>query len=130
MDSATLLSLARNYEKEVIAVSYHYGQRHARELESATALALHYGVEHLILDLRAVETIFKGSALTSSEIEVPEGHYEAESMKDTVVPNRNMIFLSLATALAISRKFEAVRYSAHQRDHAIYPDCRKGFTQN
>lgn len=126
MDSATLLGMARHYENEVVAISFLYGQRHRKELEAARVLAEWYGVEHQVLDLRKAD-VFSGSALTSSDIEVPEGHYEAESMKATVVPNRNMVFLSLATALAISRGFDKVGYAAHSGDHAIYPDCRIDF---
>ena len=60
---------------------------------------------------------------------MPEGHYAEESMKQTVVPNRNMVLLSLATAWAVATKSEAVAYAAHMGDHAIYPDCRPEFAE-
>jgi 7-cyano-7-deazaguanine synthase len=70
-----------------------------------------------------------GSSQTDKSVPVPEGHYEEESMKQTVVPNRNMILLALAGAWAISTKSDAIAYAAHSGDHAIYPDCRPEFTE-
>jgi 7-cyano-7-deazaguanine synthase len=130
MDSATALALSlRNYGNRsdaVEAVSFNYGQRHARELEAAESIAAHYKVRHTILDLRGASLAFEGSALTGKG-EVPEGHYQDASMKKTVVPNRNMIMLSLAVGLAISREMNSVVYGAHAGDHEIYPDCRPDF---
>ena len=63
-----------------------------------------------------------GSALTDKSIQLPHGHYAEEAMKSTVVPNRNMILLSLAAGHAISLKFDTVAYAAHAGDHTIYPD--------
>jgi 7-cyano-7-deazaguanine synthase len=71
--------------------------------------------------------LLSGSSLTSPNIQVPEGHYEDESMKATVVPNRNMILLSIATGWAVSTGASSVSYAAHFGDHAIYPDCREEF---
>jgi 7-cyano-7-deazaguanine synthase len=68
-----------------------------------------------------------GSSLTDNSISLPLGHYAEESMKSTVVPNRNMILLSLAAGHAISLKFDTVAYAAHAGDHTIYPDCRPEF---
>jgi len=73
--------------------------------------------------------LFQGSSQTSDEISVPHGHYAAESMKLTVVPNRNMVMLSLAGALALSLKCKDIFYAAHSGDHAIYPDCRPEFVE-
>jgi len=131
MDSATLLAQAVSQQgaDNVTAVAFDYGQRHARELEAAEALAAHYEVELVLLDLKGAAAAFAGSSQTSPDIKVPEGHYAEESMKATVVPNRNMVMLSLAAALAISRKAEVVGYGAHAGDHTIYPDCRPEFTQ-
>jgi 7-cyano-7-deazaguanine synthase len=130
MDSATALALVLDQPvmgfKEVEVVSFNYGQRHAKELESAKAIAEHYKVNHTILDLRGAMEAFAGSALTGGGA-VPEGHYEDQSMKKTVVPNRNMSMLSLAVGLAISKGFDQVIYGAHKGDHAIYPDCREEF---
>ncbi len=68
-----------------------------------------------------------GSSLTDPAVDVPLGHYEAENMKATIVPNRNMVFLAVATAWAISQKAQYIAYAAHSGDHAIYPDCRPEF---
>src|SRR5690606_33558307 len=76
----------------------------------------------------AINQLLLGSSLTD-DIDVPEGHYAAESMKPTVVPNRNMIMLSLAIGYAVSIKAGAVYYGAHGGDHAIYPDCRPLFVE-
>lgn len=127
LDSTVLLHHLLAEGHEVLALSVHYGQRHARELDAAAAIARRAGVRHEIADLRAVSGLLAGSSLTSADIAVPEGHYQEESMKATVVPNRNMILLALAAGWAISQKAGAIAYAAHGGDHAIYPDCRPEF---
>lgn len=114
--------------REVHCLSVDYGQRHRRELEAARAICAHYGVDHRLADLRALAPLFGSNALTGG-VKVPEGHYEEESMKATVVPNRNMLLISVATAWAVSLKAESVAYGAHGGDHAIYPDCRPEFAE-
>ena len=111
------------------ALSINYGQRHSRELEAARALCTELGVEHRVADLSGLSDLLAGSALTSSDIEVPEGHYAEDNMKATVVPNRNMILLSVAAGWAISSKYDRIAYAAHSGDHAIYPDCRNEFAE-
>lgn len=128
LDSTVLLYDMLACAAEVRALSIDYGQRHGVELERAAGIAAAAGVEHRIVDLRSVTPLLAGSSLTDSSVEVAEGHYEEESMKNTVVPNRNMILLSLAAAWAISLKYDAIAYAAHGGDHAIYPDCRDVFT--
>jgi len=128
MDSATLLYHLADAGHEIKTLSINYGQRHVRELESAAALSKRLGVEHQIADLRSINPLLGASnSLSGTEIDVPEGHYEEENMKLTVVPNRNMIMLSVAVGWALSLKFDAVAYGAHSGDHAIYPDCREEF---
>jgi 7-cyano-7-deazaguanine synthase len=114
---------------KVKALSVDYGQKHRKELVFARRIAEHYGIEHQVADLRAITPFLAGSSQTSNTIPVPEGHYTEPSMKLTVVPNRNMIMLSVALAWAISLKYDAIAYGAHAGDHAIYPDCRKAFTE-
>jgi len=105
LDSSVLAHvLAREQQHEVLALTVNYGQRHKKEIEAAAMIATGLGIEHKVIDLTSILPLIEGSALTSPEIAVPHGHYEAESMKKTVVPNRNMILLSLAAAWAISRK--------------------------
>lgn len=130
MDSATLLYVLLSKGEQVEAISFNYGQRHSKELECAGKLCAMNQVRHTIVDLRCLDAVFLGcgSSLVDTDVDVPIGHYADESMKATVVPNRNMIMLSIATALAISRKFRYVAYAAHAGDHDIYPDCRSEFT--
>ena len=129
LDSTVLLHLLKKQGVELVALSFNYGQRHVKELDFAFEQAVRVlDVEWHTLDLRPMRELFAGSALTSGEVEVPDGHYADESMKATVVPNRNMVMISLAGALAISRKLDFVAYAAHPGDHAIYPDCRPEFT--
>jgi 7-cyano-7-deazaguanine synthase len=102
-----------------------YGQRHAvQELGAAVMVTNHYDVPFEVV--RLPETLLVGSALTGGG-SVPEGHYADPSMRATVVPNRNMILLSIAGGVAIREGFDAVAYAAHSGDHAIYPDCRTTF---
>jgi 7-cyano-7-deazaguanine synthase len=128
IDSTVLLYAMLGEHPEVLAISFDYGQRHRIELERAAEIARIANVDHMILNVRGLAAIFTGSALIAqSGQHVPHGHYEAESMRSTVVPNRNMIFLSIATAYAIRQGAQIVAYGAHAGDHAIYPDCRPEF---
>lgn len=129
MDSAVLLYHLLDAGHTLKTLSVNYGQRHVREIESAAALSERVGVEHRIADLRSINPLLGSNSLSSAEIEVPEGHYAEESMKQTVVPNRNMIMLSVAVGWALALQFDAVAYGAHSGDHAIYPDCREEFAQ-
>ncbi|MEO9945700.1 MAG: 7-cyano-7-deazaguanine synthase QueC [Paraglaciecola sp.] len=126
MDSFTVLNLAVKQGFEVFALSFDYGQRHKKELEYAARACSNLGVHHKIVDISAINQLIGGSSLTS-DIEVAEGHYEEDSMKTTVVPNRNMILLSMAVGYAVSINANKVFYGAHSGDHAIYPDCRPEF---
>lgn len=114
---------------KVKAVSVDYGQRHVCELDAAKDTASRLGIEHRVADLRAISPLLAGSSLTSVDVAVPNGHYAEETMKATVVPNRNMIMLAVAAAWAISLKFDQVAFGAHSGDHAIYPDCRAEFAE-
>lgn len=128
LDSSTLLWKLRDEGVDVDAVSFDYGQRHRRELDAAASVAAIAGVRHDIVDLRALGALLAagGSSLVSAT-PVPDGHYADESMKATVVPNRNMIMLAAAAGIAIARKADVVAYGAHAGDHTIYPDCRAVF---
>jgi 7-cyano-7-deazaguanine synthase len=128
MDSFTVLNKALKAGKEVFALSFDYGQRHVKELECASNICKKLKVNHKVIDISAINQLLAGSSLTD-DIDIPEGHYEAQSMKSTIVPNRNMILLSLAVAYAVSVGAAQVYYGAHSGDHAIYPDCRPEFVQ-
>ena len=128
MDSYTVLNHALKQGFEVFALTFDYGQRHVKEIEYAKNACADLGVQHKIVDISAINSIIAGSSLTD-DIEVPEGHYEADNMKQTVVPNRNMILLSLAVGYAVSLEATKVFYGALSGDHAIYPDCRPEFVK-
>ncbi len=129
MDSTALLYFLRSQGYEIRALGINYGQRHLKELEAAREVCVSLGVEFRVADLSSLKSLLAGSALTSEAIAVPEGHYTSETMKVTVVPNRNMLMLAAAIAWGISAGFESVAYGAHAGDHAIYPDCRPEFVQ-
>lgn len=128
MDSFTVLNRAIKDGKQVFPLTFDYGQRHVKEIECASAVCKELGVEHKVIDISAINQLLAGSSLTD-DIEIPEGHYEEESMKSTVVPNRNMILISLAVGYAVSVGASQVYYGAHSGDHAIYPDCRPEFVE-
>lgn len=107
-------------------VSFDYGQRHRKEVEFAAACARQLGVPHDIIDITSIGASLTGSALTD-DIDVPDGHYAEETMKATVVPNRNAIMLSIAFGIAAATKADAVATAVHGGDHFIYPDCRPEF---
>ena len=149
MDSSTLLLhlLKNNYE--VTALSFDYGQKHKVELDRAESLveylnsnfteAYHsnwklgkyYQVNHQIIKLDGLMDLLKSNLVEGGD-EVPEGHYEQDNMKDTVVPNRNKMFSSIIQAVALSIANEKkckvkIALGIHAGDHAIYPDCRQEF---
>jgi len=137
MDSSSLLLhlLANGYE--VTALGFDYGQKHRVELERATSLVQYLKennqpVTHQIIKLDGLSQLLN-SALVTGGKDVPEGHYEQDNMKETVVPNRNKIFASLiqAVALSIATRGEKqpveIAMGIHAGDHAIYPDCRQEF---
>ena len=127
MDSTVLLYRLAKDGDELKALSINYGQRHSKEIEYAESICKNLGVEHRVANLESLSELLSGSALTSDDLEVPEGHYAEDNMKATVVPNRNMILLSVAAGWAISSEFDRVAYAAHSGDHAVYPDCRNEF---
>jgi 7-cyano-7-deazaguanine synthase len=136
LDSTTLLYERMDSGRHVLPISFDYGQRHGRELQHARAI--HSTLTHergldnisplIVSDLYALRHVGRGSSQLG-DLPVPHGHYAEESMKATVVPNRNMIMLALATAYAISNGAVEVAYAAHAGDHAIYPDCRPQFSE-
>ena len=152
MDSSSLLLhlLANGYQ--VTALGFDYGQKHKVELERATSLVQYINdgydseaenipyqkVNFQIIKLDGLSQLLNSSLVTGGN-EVPEGHYEQDNMKETVVPNRNKIFASLIQAVALSiatkdlgdgqleKRDVAIAMGIHAGDHAIYPDCRQEF---
>ena len=102
LDSTVLLYHLLAEGVDVAALSVNYGQKHLKELAKAEEIARLTNVEQKTIDLTSITEILSNSSLTDKAIDIPYGHYEEENMKSTVVPNRNMILLSLATAWAIS----------------------------
>ncbi|MGI5213815.1 7-cyano-7-deazaguanine synthase QueC [Plantactinospora sp. CA-290183] len=129
LDSTVLAYLLRASGTELVLLSADYGQRHSRELAYAAETARALGARHHRVDLRAVGSLLAGSALTDAQVDVPAGHYTDESMRSTVVPNRNALLLDLAVGVAIPAGADAVVFGAHAGDHAIYPDCRPAFVR-
>lgn len=125
MDSVTLL---HNHKREIaLAVTFDYGGNHnAREIECAKANCSLLGIEHIIIPLKFIREHFNSSLLSGANA-IPEGHYQDETMKSTVVPFRNAIMLAIACGLAESRGLDKVFIANHAGDHAIYPDCRPKF---
>ncbi len=127
LDSSTLLFDLREKGHPVRGLVFDYGQRHRREIQSAHAVAAAAGVPCETVLISELARVISGGALLDSTIPVPHGHYSDESMKSTIVPNRNMIFLAIAAGHALSIGASAVAFAAHSGDHAIYPDCRPEF---
>lgn len=129
MDSVTVLYEALREHEVVAALSFDYGSKHnARELPFAAEHAGRFGIPHHVVGLGFMDGLFRSDLLKSGG-DVPDGHYEEESMKRTVVPFRNGIMLAVAAGYAESAGAEAVVIAAHSGDHAIYPDCREPFME-
>lgn len=140
IDSTTAIGLAVDkYGKEnVIALSIVYGQKHHKEIEFATKVAEHYGIEHLFLDLGEIFKYSNCSLLVQSTEEIPEESYAEQAEKaggdkpvSTYVPFRNGLFLSSAASIAISKECDVIYYGAHADDAAgfAYPDCSVEFSK-
>jgi 7-cyano-7-deazaguanine synthase len=125
LDSATLAYALAADDWSLITLSVDYGQRHRRELNAAAKLSAFVGATHRTVRLEGLE--LPGSSLTDDSVGVPDGHYTDESMKATVVPNRNAVLLDLCVAIAVAEHADAVACAVHAGDHAIYPDCRPEF---
>lgn len=127
MDSVAALHWAVREHAVIGVVSFDYGSKHNhRELPFAAEHAAKLGVRHDVIALDFVNRLFASDLLKSGG-DVPDGHYEAMNMKQTVVPFRNGIMLSIACGLTESTGGEGIVIAAHSGDHAIYPDCREGF---
>lgn len=127
MDSTTVLAAAIESGRDVIAVSFGYGSKHQMyENEASSMIAQHYNVPHRFINLCDVMASFRSNLLKTGGA-IPEGHYEAESMKLTVVPARNIIFASILVGVAVSEDANSIWMGVHAGDHAIYPDCRSKF---
>lgn len=125
MDSITLL-----YDKQeeiALGISFDYGSNHnAREIPFAQTHCKRLGIKHITINLDFMHRYFKSSLLAGADA-IPEGNYDEENMKSTVVPFRNGIMLSIAIGIAESNNLKKVLIANHGGDHTIYPDCRPSF---
>ena len=136
MDSSSLLLRLLREQYDVTAISFNYGQKHAVEIERARSLVDYlssngYSVNHQVADLSSATALFESHLLEGGG-DVPEGHYEEENMKATVVPNRNALFSSILYGVALSQATKhntnaEIVLGVHSGDHEIYPDCRPEF---
>ncbi len=131
MDSVTLAyQLRAESSGSLHLLSFDYGQRHRRELDCAQQAADALGAKWDLIDLRSVTGLLTGSSLTDASVDVPDGHYAQDTMKATVVPNRNMMMLSIAAAVAVAEGATKIGTAVHAGDHFIYPDCRPQFVDS
>lgn len=128
LDSVTLAYQVAAESELLGLLTFDYGQRHKKEIEFAALAAKRLGVPHRVLDIANIGQLLT-SSLTDTNINIPEGHYAANNMASTVVPNRNAIMLTIAFGLADSMEADAVGIAVHGGDHFIYPDCRPEFIQ-
>jgi 7-cyano-7-deazaguanine synthase len=128
LDSVSLAHRVAADHDLAALLSFDYGQRHVKEVEHASTCAARLGVPHRVVDIRQIGAALSGSALTDN-VAVPDGHYAEETMKITIVPNRNAIMLAVAFGMAAAEKADAVAAAMHGGDHFIYPDCRPGFME-
>lgn len=127
MDSVTALYV---YAHRIgLCVTYNYGSKHNQnEIEFAKYHCEKLGISHIVIDIKSIFDNIASDLLLSGG-EIPDGHYEDQSMRRTVVPFRNGILLSIATGIAESNNLNTVMIGSHSGDHAIYPDCRPTFNK-
>ncbi len=128
LDSVTLAYWLQGQGYDLHLLSFNYGQRHRKEIESARLCAQRLSVPHDTIDLTSLAPLLKGSSLTDM-INVPDGHYAEATMRITVVPNRNAIMLALAAGVAVAEQAPIAAFGVHGGDHFIYPDCRPAFVE-
>lgn len=127
VDSTTMLYEFR--DRIAVALSFHYGSNHnEKELAFARLHCERLGIKHIVISLDFIGKMFHSSLLEGAD-KIPEGNYDDENMRSTVVPFRNGIMLSVAAGLAESEGLRYVMMANHAGDHAIYPDCRPGFVK-
>ena len=129
MDSATLAYVYKDKGYDLHLVGFDYGQRHVKELQSLEKVANALNASWQVVDLSHLKDSLAGSSLTSDDVQVPDGHYAEETMRVTVVPNRNAIMLAIAAGIAVVNQSEVLATGVHAGDHFIYPDCRPDFVE-
>lgn len=132
LDSTTLAYKLYSDGFDLQALFVDYGQRHVKEEEYSRRTARALQIPWSKVDMTSITKLLatSGSSLVAPTTSVPHGHYAADNMASTVVPNRNMMMLSIAAAVAIANRAQFVATAVHAGDHAIYPDCRPEFIQS
>ncbi len=128
LDSTTLLYKMLSEGYYVRALTFNYGQRHSKEIDCAGNISEKLKVPHEVVDLGCITGLLGNSALLGKG-DIPRCHYTEDAARQTVVPNRNMIMLSVAAGYAEANEIPVVFYAAHRNDSTIYPDCRKEFVE-
>ncbi len=132
IDSCVLAFKAVGKGIEVYPLTFVYGQKHSKEIDSAKKICEELKLDPKIIDISSIKELLKGSALTDATVKIPEVAAEVENyetLKTTVVPNRNAIFLSIAVGYSESMGVNKVLYGAHHSDRGVYPDCRVEFVE-
>ncbi len=129
LDSATVLYMAKQAGYELHALSFNYGQKHSRELESAKEIGKKAGVKsHKVVTLSL--DLWGGSSLTDSGMDVKDGELNSADIPDTYVPARNMVFLSVAASFAEAIGAQNIFIGVSQMDYSGYVDCRQEFIES
>jgi 7-cyano-7-deazaguanine synthase len=128
LDSITMLyQFLANGDEITRAISFDYGQRHLREVEAAAAICARVGVPHELVSI--ADDVLGGKSALTGEADVPDGHYAEDSMRQTIVPGRNLVMLAIAASYAMRDNSWAVAMAVHAGDHFVYPDCRPAFIE-
>ncbi|HIK38081.1 MAG: 7-cyano-7-deazaguanine synthase QueC [Geminocystis sp.] len=128
LDSATVAAIAREDGYETIGLSFHYGQRHVRELEAAKKLAPKLGIrKHFIVEVNL--SLWGGSSLTDTSLPVPQEGVNPNIIPSTYVPGRNTVFIAIALSLAEAVEAEAIYLGVNAIDYSGYPDCRPEYLE-
>jgi 7-cyano-7-deazaguanine synthase len=130
LDSITLAYCLKSQGYVLHVLAFDYGQSHTKEVIYAERGAQRLQAQYDRIDISDVGRMLKGSALTDDDVSIPEGHYAADNMALTVVPNRNAIMLSIGFSVAAAEEAEVVAIGVHGGDHFIYPDCRPDFIES
>lgn len=128
-DSTTCLFWAIRHFKEVVAVTFDYGQRHIAEIQCAKAIADELGIEHHVLDMALLNQLAPNS-LTRTDIPVDESIPDGKTTPNSLVEGRNMLFLTFAAIMAKTKDIRHLVTGVCETDFSGYPDCRNVFIQS
>jgi len=131
LDSTTCLYLAKQQSEKIYAISFDYGQKHSIELKRAKKIAKSQNIEHTIIKIQT--ELFQGTSLTDPKLKVPKDslkkHLQKNTIPNTYVPGRNILFLSYALSYAESRQAGQIYIGVNALDYSGYPDCRPEFIE-